>query len=77
MGDFFQNGMINTLHRLGDLNLKRLERRLEKHSKRRPVALVLPALYSDLKSPAMAGILAILKEVNYIRQLVLALAKAN
>lgn len=77
MGDFFQNGMINTLHRLGDLNLKQLERRLKKHSKKRPVALVLPALYSDLKSPAMAGILAILKEVNYIRQIVLALAKAN
>ena len=77
MGDFFQNGMINTLHRLGDPNLKQLERRLKKHSKKRPVALVLPAIYSDLKSEAMAGILAILKEVNYIHQIVLALAKAN
>jgi len=40
MSDFFQNGVIATFHRLGELNLKKLENDLKDFSQIRPIALV-------------------------------------
>jgi glucosyl-3-phosphoglycerate synthase len=77
MSDFHQNGVITTLHRLGKDNLEQLEAELEKTGAIRPVALVLPCLYSELETPAMPRIAEELKQVRYLREIVVALGRAN
>lgn len=77
MGDFHQTGVITTLHRLGKLDLENLERRLEKYSKERPIALVLPSLYSELQGEALPKIIDEIKNVRYLKQIVVALGMAN
>src|SRR3972149_1558078 len=56
MGDFYQTGVITTLHSLGKPSLERLETELRQFSSVRPVALVLPALYSEFEGPGMPKI---------------------
>lgn len=77
MSDFHQSGVIATLHRLGPPNLEALEAELEKTSGPRPIALVLPCLYSELETPAMPRIAEELKQVRYLREIVVALGRAN
>ncbi len=77
MSDFYQTGIITTLHQLGKPSLERLEGELLQFSKTRPVALVLPALYSEFEGPAMPGIVQELSKVRYLRELVLVLDKAS
>lgn len=77
MSDFHQQGVITTLHRLGKPNLERLEAELEKWAAVRPIALVLPCLYSELDGPAMPRIIEELKPVRYIREVVVALGRAK
>ena len=45
MSDFFQNGIITTLHRLRERPVKELEVELESFAAERPMALVLPCLW--------------------------------
>ena len=77
MSDFYQTGIITTLHHLGKPSLDRLEADLLRFSKVRPVALVLPALYSEFDGPAMPGILQELAKVKYLNEIVLTLDKAT
>lgn len=77
MADFYQTGVIATLHRLGSGDLGILERQLEYFSRQQPIALVLPALYSEFEKPAMNTMLAELAKVRYIQQFVLTLAQAT
>ena len=77
MADFYQTGIITTLHRLGKPSLERLEAELRDFSKTRPVALVLPALYSEFEGPAMPGIVQELAKVKYLNEIVLVLDKAS
>jgi glucosyl-3-phosphoglycerate synthase len=77
MSDFFQTGVITTLHQLGHPSLERLEAELASFSKIRPVALVLPALYSEFEGPAMPGIVRELSKVKYLNEIVLALDSAT
>ena len=77
MSDFYQSGVITTLHNLGKQSLERLESELRKYSSARPVALVLPALYSEFEGPAMPRIVEELAKVKYIREIVLVLDKAS
>lgn len=77
MADFHQTGMISTLHRLGRVDLDRLETQLEAFSHQMPIALVLPSLYSDLTGPAMKGILKELRSVKYLKEIVVSLDQAN
>src|SRR3989337_1194535 len=77
MGDFYQTGIITTLHNLGKPSVERLETELEQHSRSRPVVLVLPALYSEFEGPAMPGIVKELSKVKYLQQIVLVLGKAT
>jgi glucosyl-3-phosphoglycerate synthase len=77
MSDFYQTGIITTLHRLGNPSLERIEGDLRAFSRARPVALVLPALYSEFEGPAMPGIVKELAKVNYLREIVLVLDKAS
>lgn len=77
MSDFYQSGLITTLHQLGKPSLERLEAELLGFSKNRPVALVLPALYSEFEGPAMPGIVQELAKVKYLKEIVLILDKAS
>ncbi|NIM58403.1 MAG: glycosyl transferase [Candidatus Aminicenantes bacterium] len=77
MSDFFQNGVIATFHRLGELNLKKLENDLKRFSQIRPIALVLPSLYREFKSGALPKIMDELRNVNYLQEIVLCLDRAN
>jgi glucosyl-3-phosphoglycerate synthase len=77
MSDFFQTGIVTTLHSLGRPSLERLEQELRVYSLTRPVALVLPALYSEFEGPAMQRIVEELAKVKYLGQIVLVLARAS
>jgi glucosyl-3-phosphoglycerate synthase len=77
MSDFFQSGVITTLHSLGKPSLERLETELREHARTRPIALVLPALYSEFEGKAMPGIVDELAKIKYLEQIVLVLGKAS
>jgi len=77
MADFFQHGEITTLHRLGKVNLEKLEHELTEYAPKRPIAAVFPCLYSDLKSEALNLIVEELKNISYIKELVVALGPAE
>jgi glucosyl-3-phosphoglycerate synthase len=77
MSDFFQSGVITTLHQLGKPSLERLESELYGFSRIRKVALVLPSLYSEFEGPAMSGIVQELAKVKYLNEIVLALDKGT
>lgn len=74
MADFHQTGAISTLHRLGRSDLGRLEREILSYSDDRPVALVLPSLYTELRGPALKGIVEALQSVPYLCQVVVSLS---
>ncbi|MDP4028599.1 MAG: glycosyl transferase [Gallionella sp.] len=77
MSDFYQTGIITTLHQLGKPSLERMEAELLGFSKTRPIALVLPSLYSEFEGPAMPGIVQELSKVKYLNEIVLALDQAS
>ncbi|MCK4846558.1 MAG: glycosyl transferase [Deltaproteobacteria bacterium] len=77
MTDFYHSGLVTTLHRLGKSNLETIASELEAYAEARPLALVLPALYSDVKSDAMKGIVEELKKVKFVKEIILALGPAT
>ena len=77
MADFYQTGLLATFHRLGALNLERLESDLEKFNKHRPLALVLPTTPKELDSPSLRGILANLKDIKYLNEIVITLGRTD
>lgn len=77
MADFYQTGVVATFHRLGKLNLEKIEAELSWYANERPIALVLPSLYSELEGDALKGIVRELKEVKYVREIVVALGPAT
>jgi glucosyl-3-phosphoglycerate synthase len=77
MADFFQDGSMATLHRLGKPNLAQLEADLLEFSKQTPIALVLPCHVRELGTKALRGIIRELKNVNYIKQIVVGIDGAN
>jgi glucosyl-3-phosphoglycerate synthase len=77
MADFYQTGLVPTLHGLNRLGLPRLESEMEKLARRKGIGLVLPALYSEFETPATKLILQELRQVRYLRRIVVALARAS
>jgi glucosyl-3-phosphoglycerate synthase len=77
MADFFQTGVISTLHRLNRNGLEQLESDLASFTRANPVGLVLPALYSEFENPAMRRIVAELAKVNYLKRIVVAVGRAS
>ena len=77
MSDFYQTGMVTTLHRLGHRRIEEIEDELVRFSRHMPMALVLPALYAEFETPAMAGILKALPKIPYLTQIVLSLGNAT
>jgi len=77
MNDFFQSGDITTLHRLGSLDLEKLEAELCVFGQENPIALVLPCLYSELEGDALPRILNVIKEISYLSEIVVSLGNAS
>jgi glucosyl-3-phosphoglycerate synthase len=77
MSDFYQTGVVATLHRLVGGRETALEQELISYSTQRPMALVLPALYSEFEGPAMPLIIEQLKQVKYLRQIVVTMSGAS
>jgi glucosyl-3-phosphoglycerate synthase len=77
MSDFFQNGVITTLHKLRQRPIAELEAELLRFSRVRPMALILPSLYSELQGPALPNIIRQLREVNYISDIIVGLDQAT
>lgn len=77
MGDFFQNGVITTFQELGPREYERYEAELSKYAHYRPLALVLPSLFSEFGGPAMPVIKEELRKITYIRKVVVSLGAAD
>ncbi len=77
MSDFFQNGVITNIPKVGERRVEDMEHELMKLSKRRNMVLILPALYSEFETDAMQGIIEELKKVRYLYRIVLGLDGAN
>jgi glucosyl-3-phosphoglycerate synthase len=77
MADFYQTGVIATLHRLGPGKVDRLEHELERFTIAEPVGLVLPCLIDELDRPALPRIVEHLGRVHYIDTTVVSLGRAT
>ncbi|MBF0265353.1 MAG: glycosyl transferase [Gammaproteobacteria bacterium] len=77
MGDFYQNGIVTTLHKLSHRPIEEIENELVKFSKQRPLGLVLPSLYSELETKALPDIISKLKHVPYLSQIIIGLDRAD
>jgi len=77
MSDFYQTGVVATFHRLGTLNLEKIEAELTWYAQDRPIALVLPSLFSELEGDALKGIVRELQEVKYVKEIVVTLGPAT
>lgn len=77
MADFYQGGSITTLHKLNNHPLETLESELRVFSYKRPMALILPSLFSELEGPALPKILQDLKEVEYVKHIIVGLDRTD
>ena len=77
MGDFFQNGVITTLHNLADRPVEELEKDLQGWSNERPMSLIIPALYSEFEGPAMPEIITQLETNSYLTEIIIGLDRAD
>ncbi|MGE4534448.1 glycosyl transferase [Halomonas sp.] len=77
MSDFHQNGIITDFHNLTRRPLEALEADLVGFSRRRPMSLILPSLYSELEGPALERIVTALAEVPYLAEVVIGLDRAD
>jgi glucosyl-3-phosphoglycerate synthase len=77
MADFHQGGAVATLHNLTNRSIEELESELVKFSKRRPMGLLLPSLFSELETDAMPQIISEVKQVPYLNEIVIGLDRAT
>lgn len=77
MADFYQNGIITTLHNLADRSTTELEAELKSFSRSRPLGLLLPSLYSELETKALPDIISKIAQVDYLSEIVIGLDRAS
>lgn len=77
MGDFYQNGLVTTLHNLHSQPVEELEKKLRGFAKKRPMGLIIPSLASEMETPALKNIVKILKDIDYIGEIVIGLDRAT
>jgi glucosyl-3-phosphoglycerate synthase len=77
MTDFYQNGVVTTLHNLGSRTTADIEAELLRFSQKRPMALILPSLFSELEGDALPNIVKELSKVPYLTEIVIGLDRAN
>jgi len=77
MADFYQNGIITTLHNISRRSAEELEYELESFARFRRFGLVLPSLYSELQGEALENIVQTLQHARYLSRIVIGLDRAN
>jgi len=77
MSDFFQNGVITSLHNLRHTPIDKLEERICTFTDQRPIALILPSLFSELEGTALPHIVEELTKVPYLSEIVIGLDGAS
>lgn len=77
MADFHQNGSVATLHNLTNVPIGEIERQLRQFSNTRKITLILPSLFSELETDALATIVDELKGADYINQIIIGLDRAS
>ncbi|MGQ7245840.1 glycosyl transferase [Halomonas sp. V046] len=77
MSDFHQNGIITDFHNLTRRPLEELEADLVRFSRRRPLGLILPSLFSELEGEALDPIIEALAKVPYLSEIVIGLDRAD
>lgn len=77
MGDFHQNGSVATLHNLTKMPVGEIENQLRTFASNRKITLILPSLFSELQTPALAGIVDELCSADYINHIVIGLDRAT
>ena len=77
MADFYQTGIVATLHRLRPKEYDRLERDMLEFADQSRVGLVLPALYSEFETPSMSQIVSELRHVRFVKEIVVVLGRAT
>ena len=66
-----------TLHNFSNRPYQDLENELIKFSKFRPITLILPSLYSELKGDALPNIINEISKVKFLKNIVVGLDRAN
>jgi len=77
MADFYQNGTVTTLHNLAQRDSANMAAELLEFSKKRPLGLILPSLFSELEGKALPDIISKLKGVEYLSEIVIGLDRAD
>ncbi|WP_415228688.1 glycosyl transferase [Psychromonas sp.] len=77
MADFYQNGIVTTLHSLSQRSNEDLEKELLAFSAIRPMGLILPSLYSELEGKALPAIVGHLSKTKYLSEIVIGLDRAD
>lgn len=77
MADFHQSGAVATLHNFARLPTEKLEDQLRTFAKRRKTTLILPSLFSELETPALAKIVEELKGADYVNHIIIGLDRAD
>jgi glucosyl-3-phosphoglycerate synthase len=77
MGDFHQSGSVATVHRLPGKSIEELRALYGGFAVHRPASIMIPALASELETPAFARIMAELEKASYIGEVVLVLGGAG
>jgi glucosyl-3-phosphoglycerate synthase len=77
MADFYQNGTVTTLHNLAQREPADMAAELLTFSKKRPLGLILPSLFSELEGKALPDIINKLKDVEYLSEIVIGLDRAD
>jgi glucosyl-3-phosphoglycerate synthase len=78
MSDFLQDSHITTFHSLGKLmSVEKLEDILRTFTPNRPIALLIPSLFSELEGDALPKIIEELKGADYISRIVISLDRAT
>ena len=77
MADFYQNGIVTTLHNLGQQSYQSLEQELIAFNQKRPLGLLLPSLFSELEGQALPKIIEHISEVPFLTEIVIGLDRAS
>jgi glucosyl-3-phosphoglycerate synthase len=77
MADFFQNGLITTLHDLRSADPAWLEEMVVEAARTRPTALILPVTASDMRADPFRLIVDALSDVEFLQEIVVVLDCAD
>lgn len=77
MADFYQNGITTTLHNLSKRPIEELEAELVSFAEKRPLAVLLPSLFSELEGEALPHIIEQISKVPYLNEIVIGLDRAD